>query len=187
MASPPRPKRPKVFREPSADRVYTHEFDTQHKARFFKLWDTRPEGQTLNAFLKQHKEDGDVPKSWITAKEWIRWRDEHGVTRRLGAQSMRGYASRLDIDEVVETMTSGPDPIREHDIKRFASLAKCSESTIRRRLRERTPRKIIRSKQQDTTGLVSHVNDEQHVQYAQSSHTESVGDSQSRVHGADEA
>jgi len=106
------------MRTPSPDdslaKKSTHELDTKYKARFFTKLDDRPEWQTEHQFWKQHKADEWCPRSYATIRAWIKWR-EQGIERRVGSQGMRGHASRLDMDSVIEVMAHGPEHIREHD------------------------------------------------------------------------
>ena len=98
---------------------------------------------------------------------------------------MKGYASRLDLEDVIKIMASGLQPIRERDYSYFADVAGCDISTLRRRLREHKPR-IIRSKKQ-YTGWINPDNKELRREYGERYKDETIEDFWCFVHWTDEA
>ncbi|SMR57914.1 unnamed protein product [Zymoseptoria tritici ST99CH_3D1] len=167
-------------------------YHTPIKGYFWRRYDARPQGQSLWQFIKEHKEDPDIP-TYNTALLWLKTAKElkeagHSPSRRKGPLGMtnrsKGRRNTL-ADAQVEVIANGPELVRKKDYGYHERQAHCSYRTLRRRIVERDP-PVLHSRRRQTTEISAN-NKSWRVGYGQRHSDKDVASFFAFIHWTDEA
>ena len=106
------------------------------RKEFFRVWDARPEGQTMRQFCAIHKAEQWCPSHshgyrWLKEREKIIREGLGSPTRRLPPQKPQGRPKK-DISQTLQAMTERP---RSQTVKQHIAQSGVSAATLYRQLK----------------------------------------------------
>jgi hypothetical protein len=107
------------------------------RKEFFRVWDARPEGQTMRQFCAIHKAEQWCPSHshgyrWLKEREKIIREGLGSPTRRLPPQKPQGRPKK-DISQTLQAMTERPP---SQTVKQHVAQSGVSAATFYRHLKE---------------------------------------------------